>query len=682
MMSTGLFSRLSLRLKIFFVTIVVFVPAMLVGSGYFFHQTYWLTVTTSLNGLMNFVDAKQQGVIRFIGQNEKLAGQLARLVDDAGLPVAANYFATIVASDVFRLEDHPFKSEIEAGKRRVATMTVYHAIDLVRDGVIQASSNKAREGRPWSEKLNLGPGYSNVWMDGSTPVLSFGAKTRDGAQVLVHADARMLTNIVDGEIGNLESTMGAFYLAGVGKTFDYYIVDENNRLISESRTRPGQLLSGKGSEFPWQLTQKKSDIICSQDGTYRTNAQCTTGCQEAMGFYTGPTGKKMIGASMPFYNSGWTIVVEQEADELLGPLWRLGGTLALIGGGLMVIAIAIFSALSRRLITAPLTNLTDAIQSMSGSNGNFNLTKRYHDGRRDEVGLLAKSFDGLVESLGKVVSDIRQSNGALATNVEKLSRTSADVADNSRQQAGMVGQISSAMTRVEASADDVARLSAATRDASQTDIEKAGGGEVVTRNAAREIGDIARSVTMASATVAALDQRSQEIAGIVNVIREIADQTNLLALNAAIEAARAGEQGRGFAVVADEVRKLAERTAKSTADISVLIEATNSGVREAVAAMQATQGSAQKGTELMARVEAAFAEIATGTRQMASQVDAISSAAGEQRLAVADAARLLDQVATMADTNRAAMDETISMVGALAAMAGDLSASVENFHVQ
>jgi methyl-accepting chemotaxis protein len=676
-----IFNHLSLRLKVLIVALAVFVPAMLGGTAYFFYETYWLTVTTALNGLMNFVDAKQQGVIRFLGQNEKLAKQLAQLADDAGPAVVRKHFATIVATDIFKLDDHPFKDEIESGKRSIATMQVYHAIDLVRDGRIVASSDPAREGQSFDKKLNLAPGYSNVWEDGKTPVLTFGAKTADGGQVLVHADARMLTNIANGEIGNLEGDMGAFYLAGVGKTFDYYIVDENNRLITEARSRPGQMLKGQGSEYPWLLTQKKAGVVCGKDGTYRTNAKCTTGCQEAMGFYKGPAGKEMLGVSMPFYDSGWTIVVEQEADELLGPLWKLGGTLALIGGALLGLAIVVFGVLSKRWIVAPLTGLTGAIQGMAGSGGEFNLTKRYHDGRGDEVGLLAKAFDGLVDSLARVVRDIRQNNAGLTASIGQLVQTGNRVADSSRQQAATVERITGAMRRVQERADEVARVSESTRNASQADMAKAGEGETVTRDAAREIDAIAGSVASASATVAALDRRSQEIAGIVNVIREIADQTNLLALNAAIEAARAGEQGRGFAVVADEVRKLAERTSKSTSEISALIEATGSEVRQAVVAIQSTLASVQKGTDLMGRVRAAFAEIAASTREMAVQVEAISVAASEQRIAVADAANLLEQIAATAEANRIAMDETIDRVRTLETMSCNLSSSVEHFQV-
>ncbi len=684
MAKSSLFDHVTLRWKVLFVTIAVFVPAMVGGTGFFFYQAYWLTVTTSLNGLMNFVDAKQQGVIRFLGQNEKLSKQLAALLDEAGTDAARAYFATVAASDVFRVEDHPFKEEIQSGKRPIATLKVYHAIDFVKDGIIQASSNREREGRPWTAKIDLAPGYSNVHLDGDTPVIIFGAKTRDGGMVYVHADARMLTNIVNGEIGNLEGDMGAFYLAGVGKTFDYYIVDENNRLITESRTRPKQMLKGKGSEYPWQVTQEKAQVMCGKDGTYRTNAKCTTGCREAMGFYPGVSGKTMIGASMPFYDSGWTIVVEQEEDELLAPLWSMLFQLSAIGGLLLLAAVAVFVALSRRLITGPLLVLSQAIRGMTdiaGQGGDFDLTRRYHDGRGDEVGDLAKAFDGLVESLAQVVQDIRRNNEHLGETVSRLARTGESVTDSSRRQMDTIGRITGSMGRVQASAEEVSALSSASQEASRGDLEKAHEGEGVTREAAAEIGAIAASVETAARSVTSLEQRSQEISGIVNVIREIADQTNLLALNAAIEAARAGEQGRGFAVVADEVRKLAERTGKSTVDITALIEATGNEVRGAVTEMQTAHGRTEKGQALMRRVEAAFSDISAGTRLMAEQVGNITAAAAQQRLTVSEASALLEEVAVTAEHNRAAMEDTVSLVQALETMAKELAESVSHFRV-
>jgi hypothetical protein len=268
-------------------------------------------------------------------------------------------FGSAVAIDTFNREDHPFSAEIIEGKRRIATWNVYHAIDLVRDGFIQASSDPKREGK--SSNITVGErGYSDVYMDGETPVITFAADAENGT-IQVHADARMLTLITNGEIGNLEGKMGAYYLAGVGKSFDYYIVDESNMLITESRVRPNAMMNLRGSEFPWLVTQqdRSLNLMCGKDGTYVTNTGCKTGCREAMGFYTGVNGKRMLGASMPFYDSGWTLVVEQEADELLQPLYERVAILAILGVVLALLATAAFSFAITRLVFRPLKSMSE-----------------------------------------------------------------------------------------------------------------------------------------------------------------------------------------------------------------------------------------------------------------------------------------------------------------------------------
>lgn len=227
---------------------IVFLPAMAGGTFYFYQQVYDLEVKNALGGLMNFVDAKQQGVIRFLGQNEKFARQLAVLAQNAEPDVLRNYFKTVVESDVFQPKHHPFASEIEENKRQIPTWRTYQAIDLVRNGRIVLSSDPAREGRPWQTEIDLQHGYSDVWREDNKTMLTFGAPVA-GGMLYVHADARMLTNIVNGEIGNLEGDMGAFYLAGVGKTFDYYMVNADNRMITESRTRPDAMLKLEGSDI-------------------------------------------------------------------------------------------------------------------------------------------------------------------------------------------------------------------------------------------------------------------------------------------------------------------------------------------------------------------------------------------------------------------------------------------------
>ncbi|MDX8400464.1 MAG: PAS domain S-box protein, partial [Gallionellaceae bacterium] len=391
-------SNLSLSWKIILLFTLVMSTSLVAGFSYFAYQNYWLNVQTALGGLMNFTDAKQQGVIRFIDQNEKLAKQLANLAGRADATTLRSQFNSVVTTDVFRLEDHPFKQEIIAQTRTIPTWKVYHAIDYVVRGHIVVSSNPLREGQKWDRAIDLKSGYSDPYYDDAVPVMTFSAATAEGT-LYVHADARMLSNIINGEIGNLAGDMGAFYLAGVGKTFDYYIVNKDNLLITESRVRPGQFLKGYGSEHPWRTTLQQAGVICGKNGRYTTDAKCTTGCREAMGFYIGSDGKKMLGTSMPFYDSQWTIVVEEDANELLMPMWlslaQVFGILCLIG----IFSAYLFSRLVNKFISVPIHSLQEAINDIKDS-GNFDKIVQIDSG--DEIGELGHAFNGMSKKLNNL----------------------------------------------------------------------------------------------------------------------------------------------------------------------------------------------------------------------------------------------------------------------------------------
>ncbi|WP_217425512.1 hypothetical protein, partial [Magnetospirillum sp. SS-4] len=174
------FNNVSFRAKIAWMAFGFVVPIMLMGTAYFTWRVYQLTVVTAVNGLMNFVDGKQQGVIRFLGQNEKLAKELAILVEGGNQDHVERFFSAIVEVDRFKIEDHPFKDEISSGKRPIPTMHVYHAIDYVQDGVIALSSDPGRKGSRLSHIPDLRHGYSDVWKDGDRIILSFGAKAGAG----------------------------------------------------------------------------------------------------------------------------------------------------------------------------------------------------------------------------------------------------------------------------------------------------------------------------------------------------------------------------------------------------------------------------------------------------------------------------------------------------------------------
>jgi aerotaxis receptor len=192
---------------------------------------------------------------------------------------------------------------------------------------------------------------------------------------------------------------------------------------------------------------------------------------------------------------------------------------------------------------------------------------------------------------------------------------------------------------------------------------------------------LADTVKKSASQVETLGDRSAEISRIVGVIKEIADQTNLLALNAAIEAARAGEQGRGFAVVADEVRKLAERTANATQEIGSMIATIQSDTQQAVDGMRSGATLVENGVELVQEAEAALREIAAEMGNTNQMVSDISHASAEQENALIQLAQNVEKVADMTEKNVAVVSQTESLVGDLSKVADRMRQSVQQFAV-
>lgn len=631
------FSDFKLHWKLIVIAALIFFPIMGGGIGYLFYQTYLLEVKTALNGLMNFVDAKQQGVIRFIGQNKKFAKQLAALSTEVDQNILRRHFAKVVETDIFTQADHPFKDEIASGKRHIATWQTYYAIDLVRNGKIVVSSDPSREGQTWIHKLDFKNGYSDVWMNGRTPVLSFSAEGSNGT-VYVHVDARMLTLIVNGEIGNMESGMGAFYLAGVGKTFDYYIVNKDNVMITDSRRDPDAILKRKGSEYPWKVTQqdRSLNILCSSNGTYITNAKCTTGCRETMGHYKSQEGADMLGVSMPFYDSGWTIVVEQEESELLAPLTNLGYMILSLSLILLVAAFLIFVVLIRQYVSNPLGRLTSAISGMSAANGRFDLSNRYDTRTKEELGAISRAFDGLVDTLGRIVHDVRQRTEIIATASGQIAAGNLDLSARTEKQAASLEQTTSAMAKL----TTTVKLSA--NNARQANLLSISASEVAISG-----GVVVKQVVE---TMAQVKTSSGKMANIINVIDSIAFQTNILALNAAVEAARAGEQGRGFAVVAAEVRNLAQRSANAAKEIKTLIDNALEQIDASVLLTDKTGTSMQEIIASAKCVTNIMGDISLASEEQALGIEQISQSIAEMDRSTQQNAALVEEAAAAADS--------------------------------
>ncbi|MEK7737407.1 MAG: methyl-accepting chemotaxis protein, partial [Pseudomonadota bacterium] len=298
-----------------------------------------------------------------------------------------------------------------------------------------------------------------------------------------------------------------------------------------------------------------------------------------------------------------------------------------------------------------------------------------------ETARAGQAINRLMEKFRAIISEATRSSQGIADASGALSISSNQVNKSSQAQSDAASTVAAAVEEVSVS---IGETTANARSAWEI-VEQARAGTeaalTVMSETVSNVNGIAALIRESDVNVGRLDERSKQIGGIIQVIREVADQTNLLALNAAIEAARAGEQGRGFAVVADEVRKLAERTSKATSEIAALIGDVQKHIGETVAGMHQANTQVTQSLELVGRTEAALHRIGDDSREAASNVQSIIDAIREQDAAVQQVAANIEKIAQMAEENSAAAASNSDTAVQLNDLSGTLRASVTRFKV-
>ena len=348
----------------------------------------------------------------------------------------------------------------------------------------------------------------------------------------------------------------------------------------------------------------------------------------------------------------------------------------LLAGGVIATLLAMSVAfVMSRSIAGRLQQVVEVARSIAQGR----LDSRIQRGGRDEIGVLLDAFATMQERLREMIGQIRVGAGQLVEAAQNISSASTQLSVSTQEQSQAASSMAATVEELTVSINHVAdNANEAHALSSDSGRQSAEGGAVIQETLA-SMQSIADTVQGAAAQIAELGQQSDQISSIVNVIKEIADQTNLLALNAAIEAARAGEQGRGFAVVADEVRLLAQRTANSTQEITEMIKKIQVGTRNAVSNMEVGVQQVSGGLEQASQAGDAIVAIRQASGRVVDVVDQISLALREQTVASQDVARNVERIAQMSVHNSEAVAETSRTAQGLQQLALTLEKQVASF---
>ncbi|MBL1274733.1 MAG: methyl-accepting chemotaxis protein [Ectothiorhodospiraceae bacterium] len=349
-----------------------------------------------------------------------------------------------------------------------------------------------------------------------------------------------------------------------------------------------------------------------------------------------------------------------------------------IGALALVIGILIALYISHS-ITKPLKQTTAAMNDIAQGEGD--LTRRLKSTGRDEIAELGSAFNRFAEKVQDMVRQVSGSTTQLASAAEQMSVITDETHQGVQDQHAQIEEVATAINEMAATAQEVATSAASAAEAAHNADDESNQGRRVVQETIDTIDSLATDIGKAVGVINQLEENSDNIGGVLDVIRGIAEQTNLLALNAAIEAARAGEQGRGFAVVADEVRTLAHRTQESTQEIQSMIESLQQGARNAVEVMNQSNERTQLCVEKAASAGTSLTSITSSVNQINEMNLQIATAAEEQTSVAEEINRNVLQINTLVEGTAAGARQTSSASVELTTLASELQTLIRQFKI-
>ncbi|MFI3045751.1 methyl-accepting chemotaxis protein [Pseudomonas coronafaciens] len=477
---------------------------------------------------------------------------------------------------------------------------------------------------------------------------------------------------------NIETGMRGFVIASKDTFLEPLVagqrrfaeeLDSLKRLTSDNAEQQRRLVTLGETQKRWMDEDINPIIALRRDLTARNmpddelDARITSGADKAK-----MDGMRAILSEISAVENKLLVVRTQDMVDAK----HLAIMILMCGGLAAAVLAGILATLLGRSTTARLQLAIDAATAIANGKLDTVIDTSSHDE-------LPKAFDRMQNRLREMIHQISQAANQLVVAVQQISGASEQLSGAIQEQstsasmmAATIEELTVSIHHVSENADEAHQL------ASRSGQQSKDGAQVI-ESTLSSMNGIAKTVQLSSTQVAGLGQHSEHISSIISVIQGIADQTNLLALNAAIEAARAGEQGRGFAVVADEVRLLAQNTGKSTKEIAGMIEKIQAGVRETVESMRSGVQEVNQGVEMAGTAGQAIIEIRDSSSKVLQVVDQISFALREQTVASQDVARNVERSAQMAEQNNMSVQELLKTSGGLKSLATSLQAEVGKF---